>query len=149
MVMNLQLCFHNGMHLLAKSATLTSQQHLHSGREPPLQGIDVIMKIDVLCSLLESGSEQLRRLLPGLRWHCDLQAGGQPCHRSFMQHQVFQVARLQKLAKYGFIRADRPCVSCFALTSPSETFPYALTVALQNESRGCIFRLPGNVQISS
>ena len=62
MVMNLQLCFHNGMHLLANSATLTSQQHLHSGREPPLQGIDVIMKIDVLCSLLESGSEQLRRI---------------------------------------------------------------------------------------
>ena len=51
MVMNLQLSFHNGMHLLANSATLTSQQHLHSGREPPLHGIDVIMKIDVLSGL--------------------------------------------------------------------------------------------------
>ena len=40
-------------------------------------------------------------------------------------------ARKKKIAKHGFIRADRPCVSCIALTSPSETFPYALTIPLQ------------------
>ena len=64
MGMNLRLSFHNGKNVLANPATLTSQQRLLSGlRELPLQCIDVIMKIDVLCSLLESGSEQLRRRL--------------------------------------------------------------------------------------
>ena len=56
--------FLHELRLLADAATLTSYQGLQAGRELHLQGVYLIVSVDIVCSLFNSGSE-----LQTGRWH--------------------------------------------------------------------------------